>query len=105
MTHHRPPQQPPLPRRDQRAPPQGETGVWGAQQQVLALPPLEGCPPPNPHHQMAESGAGFLALARCKPPGGGGVTAEGKHDQQYSAAAVAIGTRPPQYIVVTHEPP
>ena len=38
MTHHRPPEQPPLPRRDQRAPPQGETGVWGAQQLVLVPP-------------------------------------------------------------------
>ena len=54
---------------------------------------------------MAEPGAGFLARARCKPPGGGGVTAEGEHDQQYSVAAVGVGNRPPQYTVVTHEPP
>ena len=38
MTHQRPPQQPPLPQRDKGAPPQGKTGVWGAQQQALALP-------------------------------------------------------------------
>ena len=38
MSHHRPPQQPTLPRRDLRAPLQGKKGVWGAQQQVLAPP-------------------------------------------------------------------
>ena len=38
MTHHRPPKQPPLPGRDQRAPLQGETGVWFVQQLVLAPP-------------------------------------------------------------------
>ena len=38
MTHNRPPQQPPLPGRDQRAPREGESGVWGAQQQLLAPP-------------------------------------------------------------------
>ena len=38
MTHHRLPGQPPLPRRDQRAPPQDEMGVWGAQQLVQAPP-------------------------------------------------------------------
>ena len=76
MTHHRLLQQPPLPRGEQRAPPHGETGVWG--------PRLEECPPPpSLNHGTAKSGAGFLALAPCKPPGGGGVTAEGKQDQQY----------------------
>ena len=34
VNHHRLRQQPPRPRREQRAPPQGETGVWGAQQQT-----------------------------------------------------------------------
>ena len=37
-THHRLSQQPPLPRRNQRAPPQGETGARGARQQVHAPP-------------------------------------------------------------------
>ena len=38
MTHHCLLQQPPLPRRDRRAPQQGKTGVWGAQQQAQASP-------------------------------------------------------------------
>ena len=46
MTHHRLPQQPPLPGRDQRAPPQGETGVLGRTATAAGAPPLEECPPP-----------------------------------------------------------
>ena len=91
MTHHRPPQQPPLPGSDQRAP-AGRDGGVGRAATGAGAPPLEECPPtPNHHHEMAELGAGFLALTRCKPPGGGGVTAEGEQDQQYSAGVVACG--------------
>ena len=37
-------QQPPRPQRDQRAPPQGKTGVSGAQQQVQAPPHWKAVP-------------------------------------------------------------
>ena len=58
-------QQPPWARSDQRAPLQGETKVSGALQQVQAPPLWKNIPPPNLHHDIAESGTGCRPHAGC----------------------------------------
>ena len=81
----------------------GKTGVLGTQQLAQAPAHWKDAPPPNPHHGMAQSGAGFRVRARCKPPGG--VTDGGRWHQQGSVGGLAVRILPAQYIALTHETP